>query len=40
MTVRPAGTAWLPYGFVVLAALAVLLVGWALRGRRPVADGA
>ncbi|BEP15456.1 CDP-alcohol phosphatidyltransferase family protein [Acidothermaceae bacterium B102] len=38
MTVRPAGSAWLPYGFVVLAVLAVLLVFWALRGRRPVAD--
>jgi phosphatidylglycerophosphate synthase len=38
MTTRPAGTDWLPYAFVVLAVLALLLLVASLRSRRPVVD--
>jgi phosphatidylglycerophosphate synthase len=37
MTSRPAGTAWVPYGFVVLVICALLLIAGAWRGRRGVA---
>jgi phosphatidylglycerophosphate synthase len=38
MTDRPPGTEWLPYAFVVLAVLLVLLLAWAVVRRRPSDD--
>ncbi len=38
MTSRPAGTAWVPYGLVVLGVCAVLLLVAASRSRRAVAS--
>jgi CDP-diacylglycerol--glycerol-3-phosphate 3-phosphatidyltransferase len=36
MTTRPPGTTWVPYGFVVLAVCAALLLAAGWRSRRPV----
>lgn len=36
MTTTPRGTAWLPYGLLLLAVLALVLVVAGVRGRRPV----